>query len=907
MDLTALSIPSYSSSSSFRLGPLATILRSLRAALYCVSSLLVFCTAEFSVSAQTLTVGATNFDTVQCGSKSCHKISFKNTTGTTQTLESLGVQGSTFSLEDINYSPPYIIPNGDSVQLLFCFNAGMPTGPYIDSISVQLKGVVNPQRVALRGHSVAPKMVVSQTTIDFGVIIIGTAKQITVLVSNQGDGVLTVPNASGVAPPFYVLKGAGTVIQPGATDTLSFLYVPATDQTDIATAVFGNPPCLTNLNIQLKGVAVKAPIPTIGGVLQVNPRVVDFDTAMCGETKSLNVQFLNVGSDTARIRSVVTPPTAPFSGTIPIVAIGPLKDTTFTIRYSPTVVPSRDSQTVRILADTRQSLSVGLLFDVSGSMTTAISAQDATIRLRAAKDAGKIFLSQLINDSQRNVVDQAQVMSFSSPADSFVVRSAFTINRGLSAFAIDGLVAKGGTCLYESLIRCVDSLKNKAHPVLILLSDGAEGSCDLSPPLASALSAISTNNIRVYVVGITDAGSPLAPVLQQIAAAGKGTATFAATQEEITNAFLTIARQLSQNIEVVIPLVGSSVAPRLDISPLAVQFDSVRVGERRCLPLTVRNIGTAAVTLNPSLFTNKNPQFEVRNLPVAALQPGGPAQTFEFCFSPTLLRSQAESVSLAYSQCQAGYVFSLLGTGYDSLIVEIDTSIVGARIGDTVHVPMRLLNTVPKSYAVDSMRINLGYNASVLALSSAPGPLTLSSQFPVGTRTTSYADLDATTTLRYSGGSLQNSVADSRLALFDFVVLRGNSMQSNIEVRSMTFADGNPKVGIVQPARVQLDPACWLAKRLLDPRERASQTQFLRLRPGGSRGSIRITYRVSEAARVRIIAYDALGRALGELNEDCGNAGEHECVLDCRSEMLSPLYLRIMANNESDSAMFQQP
>ncbi len=873
---------------------------------FCVLTLLVVALSS-ELSAQTLTVSATAFDSVACGTKKCQNVVFKNNTGAPQVLESIGVLGSTFTLEDPNYTPPYNMKAGDSVSLLFCFNAGSPTGPTSDTILVQLTGVATQQRVGLSGVSVSPRMVVSQSALDFGVIIVGTAKEITVVVTNQGDGTLTVPNASGVAPPYYVVKGAGAIIPPGQSDTLSFLYVPTTDGTNTATAVFGNPPCLANVSVRLNGVAVKAPIPTIGGVLQVNPSVVSFDTALCGQRKTMRVQFLNVGSDTVIVRSVANPPTTPFSGTVPLGRIAPLRDTTFDLFYTPTTVPSVDSQTVRIMADTRQSLSIGMLFDVSGSMSGRISNLDATVRLRAAQDAGKIFLSQLINDPSRNVVDQAQIMSFSAPASTFKVQSAFTTNRGLSAFAIDGLVASGSTCLYESIRRAVDSIKTRPRPVLVILSDGGNSGCDVSSTLADAIAAISANSIRTYVVGINDPADPLASILQQIAAAGNGTASFARTQEELTNAFIAISKQLSQNILVDIPVRGLSVAPLLTLNPSVISFDSVKIGNSACLNVSVTNTGTAAQTLNPTLFSGLDPQFEIQNLPVAALQPGAAPANFQLCFRPTALRVQRSPLNVNYNSCRPALQVNAVGIGYDSVIVVLDTIHTNARIGDTVRIPLLLRSLIPSTYLVDSLSFTLSYNSTVLALQSTPTAGTLTSVYTAPQLSNRFLNLSGMSSLRYTGGTLQNTVANSRLGVFDFMVLRGNAMESTVRLDSIKFADGNPKVGIIQPARVQLDPTCFLTQRLIDPSRRIGQIVFLSYKGNDGSGRAVVRYRVDQECSVRLVAYDQLGRQLGENVELSVAKGEHESAIDYGMVHHAPVFLRIEGNGSVDSMLFQAP
>ncbi|MBL7975506.1 MAG: choice-of-anchor D domain-containing protein [Candidatus Kapabacteria bacterium] len=865
--------------------------------------LLFICAVQIT-NAQQFTVSGNNFDTTLCGTKKCQKVFFKNTTANPLIMESIAVLGPAFTLEDATYVPPHTVNAGDSIGFTFCYTAATAGKTDSEEIKIQITGVATQQLVTLKGKTVAPRLTVGQTSVDFGSIIVGTSKLITVVVTNQGDATLTIPNATGVNPPFFFTRGAGIVLQPGQSDTLNFLYLPTTEGTQNGTAVYSGLRCQNDVSITLRGTAIKTPQPTIGGVLRINPTIVDFDTAMCGQQKCVSVEFRNIGSDNVIIRSIENAPATPFSGTIPTSTIAANATSTFQLCYQPTVVPGADNQKVTLRADTRQSLSVGMLYDISGSMTGPISSSDATIRLTAAKDAGKIFIGQLINDAQRNVIDRAQIMSFSSGMTSFTVRDAFTTNRTSSTTAITNLVAGGGTCLYGSIIQAVNNIKSEPNPVLVLLSDGADdrSSC-ASTTLQNALDAIAANKIRVFVVGIVDPNDALATTLRTIAQAGNGTAAFAVTQQELTNAFLQIAQQLSQNILVEFELKGTSVAPLLTINPASVEFDSVKVGDTKCVQVSVRNAGTAPQAFSPALFAGQDPQFTIRNLPVATLQPNAPATTFDVCFTPTSLRNKSTIVNFDYNKCRQQITFNTHGVGYDSVVIVMDTSMINAKNGDTVRVPVKLRSTIPASYAVDSLQITVEYNPTVLYAVGTQTNNTITATLPQTNTLTTFGVAKGNTAFSYRGGTLTNATNDARLTTMNFSVLRGNALFSDIRISGARFADGNPKVGIVQPAKISLDTVCYLPQRLVDPSERVggvSLTKVVMQRNGEQAG---VSFTQEQDAQIQITMFDQLGREIVRTERTFYTKGEHTQAIQLQGIQQGMYFVRIEANGSVDSTV----
>jgi len=839
---------------------------------YCSLLISLLLTACITVVAQDLVVTQTNFGAVLCGVKKCQTVQLKNETAAPITIVAVTVAGPLFSLEDPLFTPPHVVPVGETIGIDFCFT---PTaaGSVSENIQITTADSPMPQVVMLTGQVTASRLTISQPTVDFGSIFIGTSKLMSVVVTNQGDAPLTIPDASGLAAPFFLVGGAGNTVQPGQTDTLNFLYVATTEGTQNATAVFAGLQCQTNVMVSLTGTAIKPPAPTVGGVLQITPNEIAFDTAMCGREKCIHVEFRNIGSDLVTIRSVETPPAAPFTGTIPVGAIPVGETREFNLCYQPMEVPKADAQDVVIRADTRQSLSVGVLFDVSGSMSQRISGSES--RMQAAREAGVIFIDQLINDPQRNVVDRAQIMSFSNPASSFTIISPFTTNRAGSKQAINNLTPDGATCLYQSVISAVNAIKDEPNPVLVLLSDGADAGCDVTRWLPEVVSAIQSSKVRMFVIGI-EPEPRFADTLRSMAAAGSGIATFVRTREELTNAFIEISKQLSQNITVRIPLKGVSVAPLLKIVPETIEFDSVKVGEEKCVNITIVNEGTAPLVFNDAVFAGMGSQFTVRNLPVAALQPGTAGVTFQMCFTPTALRSQQALVELDYNTCRQQIDLKPHGIGYDSVTLVIDNPINVAKIGDTVRVPIILEETVPAHYGIDSLEFTVEYDPTVLnGLGPNPTESYLTKTFVSQVTSDNFFPDVARSTSVFHGGTLVNDVPATLMSVLEFEALRGSATFSDVKLISARFADGNPRVGIKGSSRVNIDTVCFLPQRLIDASARRFDAHILKVVLDRTGSAANVMFTQDHASDVQLAIYDQLGRRVVQTQPGYFEQGEH--------------------------------
>lgn len=629
-----------------------------------------------------------------------------------------------------------------------------------------------------------------------------------------------------------------------------------------------------------------------GPVLRVTPDPQDFDTTMCGTTKCATVTFRNVGDTLLRVYSI-DGATAPFSSqfTAPF-DLAPGAARTFPVCYSAGSTSRRDSQRVAYRADTRVSLSIGMLFDVSGSMLQAIGTGDATTRITAAHNAGRSFIDNILTTA--DIRDEAAVVQFAATSD-YAVRQTWTGDRDLLRAAVPNAAPGTHTCLYDAIGRTVGYVAPRQNRrVLIVLTDGGDACNQAGATVPTAIAAAQAAGVRVFTIGI---GSANAGILTQIATATGGQYFTATSMSDLVGVYRTIATLLGKNIDGSFELRGRTVSPRMSIDPLELAFDSTRVGESRCLPVIIRNTGDAPLSI--AGVDDVSTPFELGALPTAPILPGGSASV-EVCFRPDRLRLLSATATFRHNACaQDPVALGLEGIGYDSLTLALRGTFT-ARPGSVVEIPVILEETLPTTYDVRSLVLTVAYDKTVLhpADGFIVQPGTISATMPVATHSSVYGRTEASTRIVLEGGELAGS-AGSTVARLAFLVLHGSALSTEVRITGAMLEDGNPRAGWIDSALVVADSLCYQGDRLVDASARYGGIfKSVLLRRDGAAGSA--SYSIATPAITRMGLHDALGREVLRVVDEWTDAGEHSTPIDVSSLTNGTYYLRIQSGTESD-------
>ncbi|MEE8138872.1 MAG: VWA domain-containing protein, partial [Thermoanaerobaculia bacterium] len=194
-----------------------------------------------------------------------------------------------------------------------------------------------------------------------------------------------------------------------------------------------------------------------------------------------------------------------------------------------------------------------LLIDRSASMEP---------HLERVAEAALAFATAASGSSE----DRITVLSF---ADQISVDAGFTKSAGQVERALAGLVAHGGTALYDSLIEALNTFEGvRGQTALLLFSDGRDESSRLS--FDQVLETARRSGVTVYAIGLEAAFQQKEErrILKELAAETGGQANFLAGVDELSGVYGSILEELRARY--LLAYQSSSTQP-------AAAFRSVRV------------------------------------------------------------------------------------------------------------------------------------------------------------------------------------------------------------------------------------------------------------------------------------------------------------------------------------------
>jgi len=846
-----------------------------------------------------------NYDTTLCGTKKCMTVVFKDTGAAPLTIQTHAAFFTPFAEDPSTpFNYPLTLNPGDSVIYTICYS---PTSAgNFDTVRSEFQYDVNSKdTLTMIGRSTGSKFSVNPTSLDFGVLPIFNTNCKTVTISNTGDGPLnfSLPN---IPDSEYTIQPNLTSIAPGSNTTVTICFTPDSGGIHASKVWFRYYACgtLDSTAIDVLGSgSVPSKVP-LGPVLQILENPTNFDTTLCGTTKCIATTLTNTGNSQLTITKFgqVTTPFTLNGGTplsLPIV-LQPNQTKTLDLCYAPQASPEIDSLVVPYVADNRVSLSIAMVFDVSGSMGTATGTPGVS-RIVAANTGGKIFLDNLINDPVRGIIDEAAIIPFSSL---ITVAQTFTTNVPLLKSKVPS-VPGGGTRLYDAIdstIRLLNTRNQPGRRVIILLSDGDDNT-GFQQSRINAIVAAATNNVRIYAIGI---GNTLSPngilTLKTMASSTGGQSFFTNNPDTLVQIYRAIADSLSRNLPGTLTIKGRSVAPILAITPASINYDSVKVGNSRCATVTLSNTGDAPLRLDtlPAMING----FTLSGPTPIIIPPGG-SFNVNACFAPSRLRVLDTGYTFAVNECHPSVHIALHGIGYDSVIIALEDTIV-AKPGSEVIIPIHLLSKIPVEYDVRSFEITLSHNKTMLYPEDPAAIITSTATAPFNTQAVNNAfdNTNDTSTNSYSlsGTAMASLSVDTILVKLRFMALLGNSVTTPVGIISAKFADGNPKIGIVSKGMFAIDSLCYLNKRLIDASARIRGAFIIHVDQNPS--SVNIGYTLPTADATSLTLFDEIGQVVYSTQHGLLPAGDQREQIDPRSLRNGLYFIKIQSGGQTDNASF---
>ena len=235
------------------------------------------------------------------------------------------------------------------------------------------------------------------------------------------------------------------------------------------------------------------------------------------------------------------------------------QDFTVTLNGNATAVVGAE-----LASSQNEPLDLLLVIDTSGSMQGA--------PIAGAKEAAKALVQELAPN------DRVAVISFS---DAVTVVQDYTADRGLVAAAVDTLVARGNTALYQATaVSAYTAVSSTAtRKAVVLLSDGADYGGASIATREEALGAAQTVGVPYFTVA---QGTDLdLPYLQQLADVTRGRLLQAPNPQDLRDLYLSIGRLLRN--QYIVSFDARTVATLRDV---AVRVE-VRAGQRSAVAETL--------------------------------------------------------------------------------------------------------------------------------------------------------------------------------------------------------------------------------------------------------------------------------------------------------------------------------
>lgn len=244
---------------------------------------------------------ALHFGEVMVGSTSSLAFTIRNvgTSGLALSRVALG-SGTTTAFAVVEAPSGTTLAPGASVSMSVTYT---PVDAVSDSRTVRVESNDDDEPevvVSLSGTGIpvpVPDVDVTPTSLAFGDVMVGSAKDLTVAVRNTGSASLAVTSialAPGASPEFAIVSGAASgLIAPSSSLTVRVRYAPADTSADSATLrIASDDPDEPMVAVSLSGRGTPVPVPEV----TVSPVSLAFGDLVVGQSATLSFTVRNDGT-----------------------------------------------------------------------------------------------------------------------------------------------------------------------------------------------------------------------------------------------------------------------------------------------------------------------------------------------------------------------------------------------------------------------------------------------------------------------------------------------------------------------------------------------------------------------------------------------------------------------------------
>ncbi len=604
-------------------------------------------------------------------------------------------------------------------------------------VSIQFPGDTSTTvNLYVQGNTVAvPKLTLSATSLAFGSVTVGQAKDLTVVISNTGNATMTVQGFL-TGGGFSVLSPAAPFnLAPGSSQTVTVRYAPSVAGAANATLTIASNDPNSPASVSLTGTAGSAPVPSIS----VDPASLNFGTAIFSQPKDMVLTVRNGSGGILTVSSITT--SASFSVTSPAIpfTVSPGASSNVIVRFV-TTSPAITTGTLVITSNDPNQPTVTVALSGTGepAPVPAIGVSPASLDFGTAPVGQTTYLTLTLSDTGTAPLT---VSSVSAPpgfmVGSPVISSTtpLTIAPGASSNVTVGINPSAVGTITSGLLTVTSN--DPKNPKVTVALTGVGG-----PPLIPAIGVnpaslvygtlfvgmtldmpLTVNNTGTAPLSISSLTVPAGFLLPSsttpfaIPAGGSSIVTvrFAPTSAATFAGNLVISSNDPSHPTVSVPLSGTAVPVPLlaiQVNPTVLNFGTVFVGQSQNLPLTVNNAGTGTLTVS-SLTLSAG--FAVTSPSAPFTIPGGGSTTVTVSFTPTAPLPVTGSLTISSNDpVNPTVTVSLNGNGAlqpAQLISVNPTSLNFGAVtsGQTADLPLTVSNGGTGQLTVSSFAIPAGF------------------------------------------------------------------------------------------------------------------------------------------------------------------------------------------------------
>jgi len=578
--------------------------------------------------------------------------------------------------------------------------------------------------------AVQAQVKVAPTSLSFGSLSVNTRSAAdTIVVTNDNRRSVAITRVSSSLSEFIVTSPAlPLTLSAGASASFQVVFLPNAAQSfsgRIAVTLNHQEGVTSTHSVAVTGTGVSPALPSQTHLLSASASSLSFGNALVGSSASQTMTLTNSGTGSVTIsQAAMSGAGFTFSGCSGAVALAAGQSLTLTVGFAPATAGSATG-------------SLNVVSSASNSPATIALSGTGIQPQISASPASTSFGNVIVGASNT----QALTIKNTGTANLSVTQAALAG----TGFSLTGLtlplsVAPGGSSSFtlgftpasaSSLTGSVTLVNNSpSSPLVVALAGtGVASALQLTAsPVSLSFGSIATGTSTSQSVTVTNTGNSSVSV-SQISENGTGfsvagftapltltagqsttfSVTFAPASAASLSGSVTITSNAS-NSPLTISLSGTGVQPQISVTPASVSFGNVTVGVTNTQSLTIRNAGTANLSVTQAVMAGTGYTLSGLTVPLS-VAPGG-SSVFTIGFTPASASSFSGSLTLVSNTSNSPLVVALAGTGIS---------------------PVLQLTVTPASLSFGSITTGTSATQSVTVTNSGNASVTLSQISESGT------------------------------------------------------------------------------------------------------------------------------------------------------------------------------